>query len=238
MSEPCSLYRKYPTMNVLIVHAHPEPKSFNGALTATARRFLSAGGHHVVVSDLYSMKWRAESSRENFTTVADPVYYKQQFEEHFAVDNDGFAPDVEAEVQKLFACDLLIFQFPLWWFSMPAILKGWVDRVFVRGKVYGDGRMLSTGMLAGRRALISLTTGGPQNLYSPDGIGDLEQTLFHINFGVLRFVGFDVLSPVISWAPAHIGEEGRLALLDQYERRLAGIQTDVPLQFPTKLGLG
>lgn len=223
-------------MNVFIVHAHPEPNSFSGALTKTAQAVLSAAGHNVVISDLYRMGWQAASSRENFTTVADPDYYKQQIEENFAVDHDGFAPDIQAEIDKLFACDLLIFQFPLWWFSLPAILKGWVDRVFAYTKTYGDGRMLSNGMLAGRRAMLSLTTGAPPELYNPDGLGDIDQILYPVNFGLLGFVGFDVLPPVFNWAPAHIGDDGRKALLNHYESRLATVWDDSPIQFTTKLG--
>ncbi len=46
---------------------------------------------------------------------------------------DGFTAELKAEMDKLEKADLLIFQFPLWWFGLPAILKGWVDRVFAQG---------------------------------------------------------------------------------------------------------
>ncbi|TIT69787.1 MAG: NAD(P)H-dependent oxidoreductase, partial [Mesorhizobium sp.] len=68
-------------MRIFIVHAHPEPKSFNGALTRTAQEALSASGHEVVVSDLYAMGFNPVSDRRNFTAVRDPNYYRQQVEE-------------------------------------------------------------------------------------------------------------------------------------------------------------
>jgi len=127
-------------MNILIVHAHPEPRSFNGAMMREAVRVLEAEGHEVTVSDLYAMRWNPASDRSNFTTEADPDFLKLQNEEVHAAQHDGFAPDVQAEITKVLACDALIFQFPMWWFAMPAILKGWVDRVFAAGVAYGGGR--------------------------------------------------------------------------------------------------
>jgi len=92
-------------MNVLIVLAHPEARSFNGAMFDTAVRELQAAGHTVATSDLYRMGFDPVSSRENFTTVKDPDYLKLQIEETHASENDGFAPEIEAELRKLEAIE-------------------------------------------------------------------------------------------------------------------------------------
>ena len=68
-------------MRVFIVFAHPEPRSFNGALFHTAVDSLRSVGHEVTVSDLYAMGFDPVSSRANFTSVRDSGYYKQQLEE-------------------------------------------------------------------------------------------------------------------------------------------------------------
>ena len=108
----------------------------------------------------------------------------------------SFASDVEAEQRKLIGADFLIFQFPLWWFGLPVILKGWVDRVFAAGPTYGSGRWYSHGVFKGRRAMLSLTTVGAATNFSPAGLsGHLDSLLFQINHGILHFVGFDVLPP-------------------------------------------
>ena len=120
-------------MRVFIVHAHPEPMSFSGAMTRTATAALADAGHEVVVSDLYAIGFNPVSGRHNFTTVSDPDYYRQQAEEAHAATHDGFAPELQREMDHLFWCDALVVQFPLWWFGLPAILKGWVDRVFASG---------------------------------------------------------------------------------------------------------
>ena len=63
-------------MNIFVVLAHPEPKSFNGALFGTATRSLEEEGHKVVASDLYRMGFNPVSDRHNFTTVKDPDFLK------------------------------------------------------------------------------------------------------------------------------------------------------------------
>jgi NAD(P)H dehydrogenase (quinone) len=178
-------------MNILIVLAHPEPRSFNGALFETAVATLRASGHTVATSDLYRMGFDPASSRGNFTTVKDLDYLRLQVEELHASEVGGFAPEVEAEIAKIEAADLMIWQFPLWWFGLPAILKGWVDRVFAMGRTYGMGHSYETGVFRGKRALLSLTTGGPRESYAPDGFnGDIEAILRPIHRGMLEFTGF------------------------------------------------
>ena len=109
-------------MRVFIVHAHPEPKSFNGALTCHAERVLRTNGHEVRISDLYAMRFDPISDRRNFTTTVDGDYFKQQQEEMHATEHDGFAADIQAELDKVDWCDALVFQFPLWWLGLPAML--------------------------------------------------------------------------------------------------------------------
>ena len=183
-------------MKVFIVHAHHEPKSFNGALTEAAVAALTDAGHEVRVSDLYAMDFDPISDRRNFTTVGEADYLKQQVEEWHASKNDGFAADIEAELEKLDWCDVLIFPIPIWWFGLPAILKGWADRVFAMERIYGGRRWFDDGYFKGRRAMLSLTTGGGPGAFSENGIvGDIHAHLHPINYGILRFVGFDVLPP-------------------------------------------
>jgi hypothetical protein len=83
------------------------------------------------------------------------------------------------------ACDLMIWQFPLWWFGVPAILKGWVDRVFAMGRTYGGERFYENGVFKGKRALLSVTTGGPEAVYQKGGWnGDIQAILRPIQRGM------------------------------------------------------
>lgn len=191
-------------MRVFVVFAHPERRSFNGALLRTTLETLEAASHELRVSDLYADGFNPVSGRHNFTSARDPDYFKQQLEELHATDVDGFAPSIEAEIQKLEWCGLMIWQFPLWWFGLPAMLKGWVDRVFAMGRTYGGGHFYENGVFRGKRAFISLTTGGPAEAYVRGGFnGGIDGILRPIQRGMLRFVGFDVLAPHIIFGPAH-----------------------------------
>ena len=136
-------------MNVLIVYAHEEPKSFNGAMKDSAVQVLQGLGHSVVVSDLYAMRFNPVGGKQDFTVLADPDFFKYGVEQTKASEAKTFSAEVAAEQDKLFRADFLIFQFPLWWFGLPAILKGWVDRVFAAGLTYGGGRWYSNGVFKG-----------------------------------------------------------------------------------------
>ena len=217
-------------MNVFLVFAHAEPRSFNGALFDTARETLSAVGHWVVVSDLYAMKFDPASDRRNFTSVKNPDFFKQQIEEMYATEVAGFAPEVEAEMRKMEACDLMIWQFPLWWFGLPGILKGWADRVFAMGRTYGGERFYENGVFKGKRALLSLTTGGPGPVYQKGGWnGDIHAILRPIQRGILRFTGWDVLAPNIVYAPVRISDAERQESLKSWAARLRAIQSEQPI---------
>ena len=219
-------------MNVLIVYAHPEPKSFCGALKNLAVSTLTEAGHSVQVSDLHAMNFQAVASKEDFLELDNPDFFKYQVEQKIAYENGKLAPDIVAEQNKLSRADFVILNFPLWWFSVPAIMKGWVDRVFTTGFAYGGGRMYDRGGLNGKKAMLSLTTGGPATMYSSTGLnGEIGQVLFPINHGILYFVGMQVLPPFIAWAPARVGDEGRQKYLQEYKELLLNLDAIEPIQY-------
>ncbi|GAB3223261.1 NAD(P)H-dependent oxidoreductase [Spirosoma arcticum] len=216
--------------NVLIVYAHPEPQSMNGTLFTTAVATFEALGHRVKTSNLNELGFNPVSGRHNFTSLRETTFFKQQAEEMYASEVGGFAADIERELQKVEWCDLMIWQFPLWWFSVPGILKGWVDRVFVMGRAYGNGKIYETGVFRGKKALLSLTTGGTAESYQPDGTnGDLSGILRPLHRGVLEFTGFSVLSPHVVYGPARQSEQEINALVANYETRLRMIWEEPPL---------
>jgi len=217
-------------MNIFIVYAHAEPKSFNGAMFRAAQETLQGAGHLVAVSDLYAMKFDPVSDRRNFTTVKDPGFFKQQIEEMHATDVGGFAPDIEAELRKMEGCDLMIWQFPLWWFGLPGILKGWADRVFAMGRTYGGDRFYENGVFKGKRALLSVTTGGPGAVYEKGGWnGDINAILRPIQRGILRFTGWDVLAPTIVFSPVRVSDEERAASINAWKARLLALNSEQPI---------
>src|SRR3569832_2507293 len=211
-------------MRVLLVLAHAEPTSFNGAMARAGVAALETAGHEVIVSDLYAMGFDPVSDRRNFTTVANPDRLEQQTEEAFASRHRGFEPAPQAEMDKVAWCDALVFQFPIWWLGLPAILKGWVDRVFALGRAYGGGRWFDGGMFAGKRAMCAVTVGGLEDVYSHAGVyGPIEQILFPIHRGIFEFTGFAAVEPFVVYAPGRIAPEERLLYLAAYAVRLLAL---------------
>ncbi|MBO6638215.1 MAG: NAD(P)H-dependent oxidoreductase [Roseitalea sp.] len=212
-------------MNVLIVYAHPEPASMNGALKDCAVETLEADGHHVEVSDLHAMKFEAVATADDFQVVQNESFFKYQVEQAKTHTNQtGYCAEIEAEHRKLDKADLLVFQFPLWWFSVPAILKGWVDRVFAAGYCYGGGKIFETGGFAGKKAMLSLTTGGLPDRFTKDALyGDIHDIVRHIEYGMLAFTGFTVLPPFVVHGPAKIGQDERERHLRAYAAQLRAI---------------
>ena len=218
-------------MNILVIYAHPEPQSMNGAMYRATVEHLTAIGHEVKTSDLYQMRFDPVSDRRNFNTVHDGSFFKQQLEELHATAVGGFTDEINVEQEKVEWCDLMIWQFPLWWFSVPAILKGWVDRVFAMGRFYKNGHIYETGINRGKKALLSLTTGGPAGDYVPDGLnGDISSMLRPIHRGIFQFTGFTVLQPQIVYGPVRKSPEELEIELDNWKKRLDHIFEEEPLQ--------
>jgi NAD(P)H dehydrogenase (quinone) len=217
-------------MKAFIVYWHPEPKSFNATMFRAARETFAAAGHEVKTSDLLEMRFDPVSSRKNFITVKDSDDLKLQIEEMHATQMHGFSEEIESEIGKIEWCDLMIWQFPLWWFGLPAALKGWIDRVLAMGRAYGGGRIYQSGVFRGKRALLALTTGGPEEAYRKGAFnGDIAGILRPIHRGMLQFVGFDVLAPQIVYGPIRMTDQQRKQALADYAERLQTIDREAPV---------
>ena len=218
-------------MKVLIVFAHPEPRSFGAALLDQSLRTLGAGGHEVEVSDLYRMDFDPVARGSDFTErrFADRLQYDR--EQKHASQRGAFVTQIQAEIDKLLWCDLLILQFPLWWFSVPAIMKGWIDRVFANGTVYGSGGMrFDNGGLKGRKAMLAITTGCMPGMVEPDGLlGGIDVILWPLHHGTFGYSGLASLPPFLAWSIHYTDDEARERYLAAYAERLRGIETVEPL---------
>ncbi|RZL64192.1 MAG: hypothetical protein EOP29_29905, partial [Rhodococcus sp. (in: high G+C Gram-positive bacteria)] len=114
--------------SALLVHAHPEPTSFSTAQAAAVTEELRRHGVAVRSIDLYTEGWDPVLSRGQFSDSDVERHFKPQAEQVRAVANGTLADPVKTHLQQVEEADLLVLSFPLWWFSMPAIMKGWVDR--------------------------------------------------------------------------------------------------------------
>ena len=209
-----------------------DPLSFNAAMLKTAHYTLKARGHDVRISDLYEMGFDPVTRPGDFKAPKDPDHIRYDIEQRHAVAHHGLADEIDSELEKLLWCDCLILQFPFYWFGLPAILKGWVDRVFVNGIVYGGGKWYDRGGLSGKRTMLAFSTGCYPTMCGPDGInGDMDVILWPIQNGILRFSGMQVLPPHIAYSVAYRTDQQRRELLEEYAARLGTIEADKPLEF-------
>jgi NAD(P)H dehydrogenase (quinone) len=208
-------------VNALIVYAHPEPTSFSAALKDAALRMLTAAGHAVEISDLYAEGFNPVAGRHDFQGVADPTRFHYQSEQLHASETLGFSTELAREQARLNRADLFVFVFPLWWGGLPAILKGWFDRVCAYGIAYADGKRFEHGYFLGRRAVLGLTTGGTAERFSPGGsYGDMRKVLYSVDRCILEYLGLEVMEPFVAYATPRVDDTKRQDYLRQWEGRL------------------
>lgn len=220
-------------MNVLVVYAHPKPDSLTGALKDVAVEQLRADGHEVRVSDLYAMGWKAQADTDDFGAVDESNFMLASGEAYRA---GTLSPDIRAEQEKLLWADTVLLHFPLWWFGMPAIMKGWVDRVLTCGFAYGAGGTAvpryGAGVLAGRRAMLVVSIGGKESSYSDRGInGPVEDLLFPIQHGILYYPGMDVLPPFLVHGTIRVDSDRFDDIADDLRERLSGLEKLEPIRY-------
>jgi NAD(P)H dehydrogenase (quinone) len=223
---------------IFIVHAHPEAKSLTGALKDHAVDTFIAQGHSVRVSDLYQMGWKAVADREDFLKPVQPERLVYALESGNAFAGGSQSADIVAEQEKLLWADAVLLSFPMWWFGMPAILKGWVERVFAFGFAYGGGgERYGEGGLSGRRAMLIITIGGHESHYSLRGVnGALDDVLWPIQHGVLFYPGMAVLPPFVLHQTHQLTDADWPEVARRFQHRLAGVFTDRPIPFRSQNG--
>lgn len=212
------------TKRALIVLSHPEPRSLNSQLAQLTHQTLIAQGYDVEISDLYRSKFQPAESPDHFRRRQDRTWFKVANEQKHAHETSSTHPDVLAAIAKLDRADLLVLQFPMWWYMPPAMLKGWLDRVLTYGAVYSSKQRFDTGRFKGKRVLLSITAGSTQSSYQADGRnGDMSLLLWPIQFS-LHYVGYAVTQPYIAYLPEETEAEvsaglsglvNHLNLLDQ-----------------------
>ncbi len=108
--------------------------------------------------------------------------------------------DVEAEQKKLLAADVIVFQFPLFWYSMPSILERWMEQTFTHGFSHG-----TTGdKLHGKKLIVSVTVGAPEDMYSKDGFMGHTLDDFLVAIPQLaKFTGLDLVGKVATFGVSY-----------------------------------
>lgn len=211
-------------MKALAIYCHPEPRSFTRAMLDVAMHTVKDAGHGFDCIDLYADGFDPVAGRHDFEAPSDPDYFHYQTEQRLAHEGGTFAPVLRDYQRRVAEADLLVPIFPLWWGGPPAMLKGWFDRVMAYGFAYVDGARFESGLFAGKRALVAVTTGGTQARFSDDGTyGSIDKVLWPLLHCQLRYLGYAVAEPFVAYAAPRVSQEERGDLLDSWARRVVAM---------------
>jgi len=211
------------------VYAHPDHRSFNQQLFEAGCAELGKTDD-ITTTDLYAIGFDPVLSKRD---LGSQSHLEDSFLNRWAAAYNGgdLLPEIRAEQQKLLDADLIVLQFPLWWYSLPAILKGWIDRVFTSGFGFdlplGPDRLprrYGGGLLAGKRALVVVSAGETARALGPRGLGgDIDTLMFPLTHGVLWYTGV-VSHPLHVIAEADDLDSTRAAReIDRFTSRLQGL---------------
>ncbi|MCX7921349.1 MAG: NAD(P)H-dependent oxidoreductase [Clostridia bacterium] len=192
-------------MKHLIVYSHPNPASFNNAIKETILEVSKEKGHETVVRDLYSLKF-------------DAVLKGQDFEDF----GSGRIPeDIKTEQEHIRWADLITFVYPVWWAGMPAILKGYIDRVFSTGFAYAYGQNGIEKLLTGKKAVIFNTGGTAKDIYQNAGMLDTMHKI--LAQGIFEFCGIEVVSYQYFGAVPLVDDSTRKGMLAEVKTIMSNI---------------
>ncbi len=184
-------------MKHLILYAHPNPKSLNHAIMESAKQACEDAGHEVRVRDLYALNFQPVLTGE------DLVGFQQ-----------GKTPaDIAEEQTHVAWADMITMIYPVWWIGPPAILKGYIDRVFSFGFAYKFDKGKLIKMLAGKKTMV-INTGGESNAhYEKNGVcAAMEKA---VRAGIEDFCGVSVASYHYFGSIPILDESARKNILSQ-----------------------
>lgn len=223
-------------MRALIVSGAPSGASLTARLADDAVATLRTEDHDVDVVRLVEVGWNPVPGPGDYGIEAFTGPLGDAAEE--ALLAGTLSPEVLRQQALLGAADLLVLVYPLWWYGMPAVLKGWVDRVFTQGFAYGlhdeDGqpRKFGDGAFAGKRGLVVTAAGDRESAFTPRGVtGGIDDLLFPVTHGLFWYTGIAPLRPLTLLGVYTPLWEGFDAARSRLRERLAGVWDEDPLAF-------
>ncbi|RRN68036.1 flavodoxin family protein [Peribacillus simplex] len=186
-------------MKHLVVYAHPNPESLNHSILETAVHTLKKNGHEVVVRDLYAL---------DFQPVLKP-------EDTAAMKAGNTPTDIKTEQEFITEADVITFIYPIWWTGLPAILKGYVDRVFAFGFAYSAGEEGVIKLLKGKKGFIINTHGTPNEVY--DKVGMTAGLKVTSDIGIFDFTGIEPVEHLLFGSIGYLDEDAYKGMLKKVE---------------------
>jgi NAD(P)H dehydrogenase (quinone) len=184
-------------MKYLIVYAHPNHKSFNHAILETISGELKKGKKEYKVRDLYKIGFNPVLSMKDLSAF-----------------EDGSVPqDIKKEQNYISKTDTLIFIFPVWWSAMPAMLKGYIDRVFSLKFAYDITEEGAAGLLQGKKVFLVSTTGATKEEY--EKMGAFKMMKMSMDMAIFQFSGMQVIGHKYFSSVPYVSQRDRKKMLKE-----------------------
>lgn len=207
---------------ILIVSSHPNVgKSFNHRLIQAAKDALEEDGCAVVVNDLVAINFNPVGGPHDFVDIQNEEFFDYQMEQKHASLEHRYAPDVQHQMDLLTWCDVVIHQYPIYWWNLPAIHKGWLDRVLGYYYCYGGGNS----HLLGKKWMCSVTTGGPTQyqltgVIPGPGFPPVPEMMMSFAHATPKMINMDTLPMFVCGGPGKYSEDDRQILVNEYINHL------------------
>lgn len=189
-------------MNHLIIYSHPNPKSFSHAIKETVAEVSLAKGHETAVRDLYALGF-------------DPVLKGSDF---VGFQSGNVPADIAQEQKHVAWADLMTFVYPVWWTGLPAMVKGYIDRVYSNGFAFSYGETGPIGLLKGKKAVIFNAMGTPNTYYEQSGM--LPAMHKTSDMGIWQFCGIEVAHHAFLGGVPMADDATRKGMLDQVRQAM------------------
>jgi NAD(P)H dehydrogenase (quinone) len=190
-------------MKHLVVYCHPNPKSFCHAILESTVDTLRGKGNEVRIRDLYA---------DGF----DPILKGSDFA---AFQASTTPADIKAEQEHILWAEIITVIHPVWWTNVPAMLKGYIDRVFALGFAYAFGADGPRGLLGGRKVVILSTQGALNEDYNAAGMTDAMKKASDV--AIYSFSGMAVLEHKFFGGATSVDDETRKRYLSEVKEVMA-----------------
>lgn len=192
-------------MNHLIIYVHPSQNSFSNAIMNEVKEFSIEKNHKTEVRDLYSIDF-------------NPVLKSCDF---MGSEEDKISKDIKREQKYLNWANLITFIYPVWWTGMPAILKGYIDRVFFYDLFFNYKKYQSEKLLQGKKVIIFNSMGTSNEIYEKEGM--LKAMKSTSDIGIFDFCGIEVIQHKFFGAVKAASGEKRKEYLEEVRKILSKV---------------
>ncbi|MFO7879673.1 MAG: NAD(P)H-dependent oxidoreductase [Bacteroidota bacterium] len=181
-------------MNTLIIYAHYKEPSFNSAIRDVLAESFHDKGNEVIMRDLYNIKFNPVLSRKDLESI----------------DEERYPTEITEEQKFIKRAELIVFVYPIWWSGMPAMLKGYIERVFLEGFAFKTKNGKARPLLTDKKVMLFNTTGSTEFFNTQkqrDALNEITEKC------IFEFCGMEIINHTYFHAVQDVDEDTRKAML-------------------------